>query len=72
MLRRFAPALLVLGCFILDTTLLPQHVSVVDTELLDISSTEVRQRVACGDSIGGMVPKSIEALVRRLYGGNVQ
>ncbi len=56
----------------LDTTLLPQHVSVVDTELLDISSTEVRQRVASGDSIGGMVPKSIEALVRRLYGGDGQ
>ena len=46
---------------------LPPGVCVVDTPLLDISSTDVRQRVGRGESIEGMVAKEIEPLVKRLY-----
>lgn len=46
---------------------LPHHVSVVNAELLDISSTEIRQRVRMGKDIGIYVPKPIVSLVRRLY-----
>ena len=52
----------------IDLTCLPEHVSVADTELLDISSTEIRQRVRRGKSVRGLVPAVIEPLVRRLYG----
>lgn len=46
---------------------LPANVSIFDTELYDISSTEIRQRVKLGQSIRGMVVPAIEPLVRRLY-----
>ena len=45
----------------------PQNVKVVNTELLDISSTEIRQRVKAGKSIAGMVPTAIEPLVAHYY-----
>lgn len=51
----------------IDLTSLPPTVTVVDTPLLDVSSTEIRQRVQQGESISGMVPRVIEPLVRRLY-----
>lgn len=35
--------------------------------LFDISSTEVRRRVRCGESIAGLVPDAIADDVRRLY-----
>ncbi|MBO4464853.1 MAG: nicotinate-nucleotide adenylyltransferase [Prevotella sp.] len=50
-----------------DTTTLPSTVKIVNTELIDISSTEIRQRVQQGESIKEMVPSSIEPLVQRLY-----
>ena len=50
-----------------DTTSLPSTVKIVNTELIDISSTEIRQRVQQGESIKEMVPSSIEPLVQRLY-----
>lgn len=46
---------------------LSENVIVVETELLDISSTVVRQRVRCGESISGLVPASIEAKVKEWY-----
>ena len=46
---------------------LPQNVRVVDTELLDVSSTEIRQRVRLGQSIKEYVPTAIEPLVRLFY-----
>lgn len=54
------------GCEI-DTVSLPANVSVANTELLDISSTEIRGRVKRNESIETCVPKVIEPLVRKLY-----
>ena len=51
----------------IDRTSLPQSVTVVETELLDISSTEIRQRVRQGLSIKDCVPTAIEPLVRQYY-----
>lgn len=45
----------------------PQGVTIVETPLLNISSTEIRQRLAHGESIHGMVPESIEALATKNY-----
>ena len=47
---------------------LPPNVTIAETELLDISSTEVRRRVMEGESIKNSVPAVIEPLVRRCYG----
>ena len=46
---------------------LPPSVSIVSTELLDVSSTEIRQRVRQGLDIRKLVPPVIEPLVRKLY-----
>ena len=54
----------------IDRSQLPPNVTVVDTALLDISSTEVRRRVAQGGSIKNCVPQAIAPLVRRLYAPN--
>ncbi len=51
----------------IDRSQLPQGVTVVDTPLLDFSSTEIRQRVSQQKSIAHLVPKVIEPLVRRCY-----
>ena len=40
----------------------------IDVPLLDVSSTDIRERVRRGDSIDGLVPKVIEPLVREYYG----
>ena len=45
----------------------PEDVTIVETPLLNISSTEIRQRIKEGKSIKGMVPESIEELVKRNY-----
>ena len=51
----------------IDRSTLPQNVSVVETELLNISSTEIRQRIQKGGDIRGMVSPVIEPLVRKFY-----
>ena len=51
----------------IDRSALPSGVTVVDTPLLDISSTEVRRRVRRGLSIKKMVPPVIEPMVRQYY-----
>ena len=40
----------------------PEGVTIVETPLLNISSTEIRHHIAKGESIHGMVPESIEQL----------
>ena len=39
----------------------------IDVPLLPISSTEIRQRVRAGESINGLVPESVETLVKKYY-----
>ena len=51
----------------IDREQLPANVQVVETPLLDISSTEIRERVKAGKSIRDMVPRQIEGLIRREY-----
>ncbi len=46
---------------------MPGGVTLVEAELLPVSSTEIRRRVRAGESIEGMVPKIIAPLVRRCY-----
>lgn len=51
----------------IDTTTLPPTITVVEAELLDISSTEIRQRVRNRKSIRGLVPDSILPTVIDYY-----
>ena len=53
-----------------DVASLPANVTLVDTPLLDISSTEIRRRAAQGEDIKNCVPEVIVPLVRRLYGAS--
>lgn len=50
-----------------DIDRLPEGVTLVHTPLLNISSTEVRVRIAQGLSIHGMVPESIEQQAIQYY-----
>lgn len=52
------------GC---DIGKVPSGVTIVETPLLNISSTEIRQRIKEGKSIHGMVPDSIETLAMQYY-----
>jgi len=51
----------------IDETLMPENVSVVHTELYDVSSTEIRRRLHEGLSVEGMVPDETLELVKRNY-----
>lgn len=51
----------------IDLKSLPSTVSVVEAELLDISSTDIRRRVRRGQPIMGMVPDGIVQTVEKLY-----
>ena len=53
----------------IDRSTLPENVTIAETDLLDISSTEVRQRVRDGLDITKMVPQGVAPLVRRCYSG---
>ena len=50
-----------------EVTALTPNVSIVNTELLDISSTEIRRRICEQQPIKKLVPTAIEPLVRKLY-----
>lgn len=45
----------------------PEGVTIVETPLLNISSTEIRKRIKEEESIRGMVPECIEQLAVRNY-----
>ena len=49
----------------LDEASLPEHVTMVRAALLDISSTAIRQRLAAGQSIEGLVPAEVARLIAR-------
>lgn len=53
----------------LDKQQLPPRVSIVEAELLDISSTEIRRCVSRHEDVRGMVPDSILDSVLTLYDG---
>ena len=44
-----------------------QYIGTFDAPLIDVSSTEIRQRVAQGESVQGMVPDGIISLVKKYY-----
>lgn len=46
---------------------LPPTVRLIDTGLYDVSSTQVRQMIARGESIEVLVPESIAAMAREFY-----
>ena len=46
---------------------LPPSVRIVNTELIDVSSTDIRLRVKQRKPLEGTIPAIIEPLVRRLY-----
>lgn len=50
-----------------DETSLPEGVTLAHTPLLDISSTEIRRRIALGLPIDGMVPEVTRAETMRYY-----
>lgn len=51
----------------IDPKTLPDGVTLTDTPLLDISSTEIRDRVRNGEDITGMVPENIKQQVLTIY-----
>ena len=58
----------ILRCY--DVIVYPRdnYPGTIDVPLLDVSSTEIRQRVRTGESIKGLVPPAIAPLVREYYG----
>lgn len=56
----------------LDEASLPAKAQVVEAPLMDISSTDIRRRVAEGLSVSGMVPESIVSLVEQWYQTNAK
>lgn len=53
--------------YAVDETSLPDNVSLVNTELYPVSSTEIRRCVRSGESISGLVPDGITQMVMRYY-----
>ena len=51
----------------LQQATLPANVTIADNPLIDISSTAIREHVRHGESIEGLVPASIQGLVRCCY-----
>jgi nicotinate-nucleotide adenylyltransferase len=44
-----------------------EYPGTIDVPLLDVSSTEIRQKVRAGECISGLVPETIEKLVQTYY-----
>jgi nicotinate-nucleotide adenylyltransferase len=44
-----------------------EYPGTIDVPLLDVSSTEIRQKVRAGECISGLVPEAIETLVEHYY-----
>lgn len=55
-----------------DSGSLPKDVDAVTTRRIDVSSTEIRDRIAAGKPIRGFVSKSVESFISaaKLYAGN--
>ena len=51
----------------IDKSTLPTNVSLLQTRLIDVSSTDVRQRVEQGEDISKLVPEEILNDIQRLY-----
>lgn len=51
----------------IDTASLPPNVKLIDTGLYDISSTQVRELIARGGDIMGLVPDSVVPLATQFY-----
>lgn len=49
----------------LNPALFPPNVTLADTGLIPGSSTEVRRRIACGQSIDGLVPPVVAEFIRK-------
>lgn len=49
----------------LNPALFPPNVTLADTGLVPGSSTKVRRRIACGQSIGGLVPPVVAEFIRK-------
>jgi nicotinate (nicotinamide) nucleotide adenylyltransferase len=49
----------------------PPHIHLTDADMPDISSTKVRQKIRCGESVEGMVPEPVRRFIRKhhLYEG---
>lgn len=52
----------------IDAATLPQGVTLTDTPLHNISSTEVRNILRSGGNVSGMIPENIIPLARKYYG----
>ena len=51
----------------IDTASLPPNVKLIDTGLYDISSTQVKELIARGGDITGLVPDSVVPLATQFY-----
>ena len=52
-----------------DTAALPPGATLIEAPEIDISSTEIRRRIATGESAAGMMPPETEEAARRCYLG---
>ena len=50
-----------------DAAAMPPSVTYVHSDLYPVSSTEIRRRIAAGESIEGMVPQDIQTMVEHYY-----
>ncbi len=46
------------------------RISIIPIELIDVSSTDIRQRIDTGQSISGLVPSALESKITALYTAN--
>lgn len=51
----------------IDSSQLPPSVQVIEAELLDISSTDIRKRIANGEAIDSLVPKEVASAIQQQH-----